>query len=146
VTGVDVSPRQVALARQHVPEGEFVVGDATLVDFPGASFDAVVALFSFTHVSRVRHPALLADIARWLVPGGFLLACFGTVDVESWVEQDFLGLGGTSWTSSFDAPTNRRLLADAGFALDVAEVVETDETWGTERWFWVLAHTPGELA
>jgi ubiquinone/menaquinone biosynthesis C-methylase UbiE len=141
VTGIDVSPRQIELARTHVPTGEFLVVDATEAEFAAASFDAVVAYFSLTHIPRAAHAELLARVARWLVPGGWLLACLGTSDVDGWIEENFLGLGHTNWTNSFDVATNERLLMTAGFELDVADVVTTHESWGTEAWLWVLART-----
>ena len=42
VTGVDISQTQINLARQKVPDGHFIHGDAGSVDFPSASFDAVI--------------------------------------------------------------------------------------------------------
>src|SRR6185295_3397249 len=50
VVGVDVSARQVQLARNNVPEAVFLQADMTSVQFAPASFDAVAALYSITHV------------------------------------------------------------------------------------------------
>jgi SAM-dependent methyltransferase len=141
VTGIDISPRQIELARAQVPDATFVVANACDLDFAPATFDAVVAFFSITHIPRAAHADLFARLARWLVPGGWLLACLGVEDSDGWVEEDFLGFGHRNWTNSFDAATNERLLTDAGFRLVVAEVVVTEEPWGTEQWQWVLAQT-----
>ena len=74
VTGIDQSPEFIAAAeRLAATDGvgdrvEFVVGDAHELDFPTASFDAVVA---HTLVSHVRDPlAVLAEAARVVRPGG----------------------------------------------------------------------------
>ena len=40
VTGVDCSPRSIALAQRNVPGGTFVQADMSSLDFPAASFDA----------------------------------------------------------------------------------------------------------
>jgi SAM-dependent methyltransferase len=139
LTGIDLSPRQIELARTNVPSGTFFVADATEVEFAPSSFDAVTALFCLTHMPRERHAALLARIGGWLRPDGLLLACMSTADQPGWLEEDFLGLGGTSWTNGFDTETNRTLLVDAGFTLVEARVEEVDEPSGHEAWFWVLA-------
>lgn len=43
VTGVDISARQIELARQNVPQARFIQADITQLDFPPARFDAIVA-------------------------------------------------------------------------------------------------------
>src|SRR5438067_2518235 len=59
VTGVDISERQVALARTNVPDATFLRADMTVLDFAPASFDAVCAFYAITHVPRAEHAALL---------------------------------------------------------------------------------------
>jgi SAM-dependent methyltransferase len=139
LTGLDVSPRQIELARANVPTGVFMVADAAEVELEPSTFDAVTALFSLTHVPRDQHAAVFTRIHSWLRPGGWFLTCLSTSDQPGWLEEDFLGFGGTSWTNGFDIDTNRALLEAAGFTLDKAEVVEVDEPTGREAWFWVLA-------
>lgn len=138
VVGVDISPRQIELARRNVPDATFVACD--LIDFtaePG-SFDAVMALYSLTHVPRDRYPTLFARLAEWLRPDGRLLASMGTSDSAGWNEENFLGFGHRSWTNGCDPPTTRRLLTAAGFDLERAEIVEAATPFGAERWFWVI--------
>src|SRR3954467_1231439 len=43
VTGVDISARQIELARQNVPGATFIQADMADLHFPEASFAAVVA-------------------------------------------------------------------------------------------------------
>ena len=43
VTGVDISARQIELARGNVPAARFIHGDVSALDFAPASFDAAVA-------------------------------------------------------------------------------------------------------
>jgi hypothetical protein len=126
VTGVDVSERQLELARAAVPGATFLRADIAEVELPAASFDAVVALYSVAHLPRERHGPLYARIAGWLRPGGLFLAALGVADE----------------VSSFDAATNRRLLEAAGFAVLHDELVEMREGGGGAATFqWVLAQT-----
>src|SRR5260370_27746542 len=41
VTGVDLSARQLTLARQHVPNATFIHAEMTPLDFPPGTFDAL---------------------------------------------------------------------------------------------------------
>ncbi|HET7271723.1 MAG TPA: class I SAM-dependent methyltransferase, partial [Rubrobacter sp.] len=61
VTGVDVSARQLELARSNVPTATFIKADMIELSFAPETFDAVVAFHSIIHVPRTDHPALLAS-------------------------------------------------------------------------------------
>jgi 2-polyprenyl-3-methyl-5-hydroxy-6-metoxy-1,4-benzoquinol methylase len=92
VTGVDVSAKQLELARTYVPDGTFLKADMTELVFGPESFDAVVAFHSIIHVPRTEHPALLESIHRWLEPGGALLATMTVTNYEG-REEDWEGWG-----------------------------------------------------
>jgi 2-polyprenyl-3-methyl-5-hydroxy-6-metoxy-1,4-benzoquinol methylase len=70
VTGVDLSPRAVELARERVAgtSARIEVADAYELPFADDSFDVVSALETPHHVADV--DALLAECARVLRPGG----------------------------------------------------------------------------
>jgi SAM-dependent methyltransferase len=134
VTGVDLSARQLALARENAPGATFLKADMGQIDFPPGSFAAVVSLYAIIHLPREEHPALLARVARWLKPGGGFLA---TWPIGAWEgeERDWNGWGAAMWWSHYGAETNLALLRDAGFALEWSET----RTEGDETWLWVLA-------
>jgi ubiquinone/menaquinone biosynthesis C-methylase UbiE len=64
VTGVDISTRQIELARRNEPNARFISADICSLDFPPESFNAAVGSYSFIHVPRSEHEALLRKIAR----------------------------------------------------------------------------------
>jgi cyclopropane fatty-acyl-phospholipid synthase-like methyltransferase len=138
VTGVEISAEQIARARENVPGAEFVQADFTTLDFPPGSFEAVAAVYSFNHVPRDLLAPLLGRIHEWLVPGGLLLASFGTSDTEAWVGE---WLGTTMFFSSFPRETTSRLLDDAGFERLIDELgpMEEPEPDGPVAFHWVLA-------
>jgi SAM-dependent methyltransferase len=137
VTGVDISTLQIALAREHVPEALFIQADMTALDFPPASFDAVVGFYTLTHVPREEHATLLGRIASWLRPGGLLFATMGAGDEPGGVEPDWLGA--PMFWSHFDAETNRELVRQAGLTLLDAQVVAEDEDGQPVQFLWVIA-------
>lgn len=143
VLGVDISAAQLALAAQRVPNAAFRKADMISLELPDTSFDAVTAFYSFNHVPRDQQLPLLAKIARWLRPGGLLLASFGqggsADDVEPW-------LGVPMFFASHDPATNTRHLTEAGFTPIVDELVSKEMGMGREAWQWVLARGAGEGA
>jgi ubiquinone/menaquinone biosynthesis C-methylase UbiE len=72
VTGVDLTPRHVELARAHVAamqlEAEIVQGDAEALPFADASFDHISSNGVLHHTPDM--PTALREIRRVLCPGG----------------------------------------------------------------------------
>lgn len=135
VVGVDISPEQLALARQAVPQATFVEADFTTLELEAASFDGVCALYSITHVPREEHAGLFARIAAWLRPGGLFLASLSSRGSEDWTGE---WLGVEMFFSGHDAETNRRLLREAGFELVHDEAATIEEPEGPAEFLWVL--------
>ena len=138
VTGVDLSERQLALARRLVPGATFVRADMSALDFGPETFGAVVAFHSIIHVPRAEQPALLADIHRWLEPGGSFLATMTVTDFEG-EEDDWEGWGAAMRWSHYDRETNVEMLRRSGFEISYAEPRTGKGTGDAEEtWLWVL--------
>jgi cyclopropane fatty-acyl-phospholipid synthase-like methyltransferase len=139
VTGVDVSGRQLDLARELVPAATLLKSDMTDADFGPDAFDAVVAFHSIIHVPREEHPELLSRIQHWLRPGGLFLATLTVTDFDG-EDADWEGWGAPMRWSHYDAGTNRQMLREAGFELLYAEPRTGGGTGGAqETWLWILA-------
>ncbi len=75
VTGIDVSPRMIALARAAYPELDVRVDScATLTTIADASIDALVANYVLMDVPDL--PATMAAFSRVLRPGGIAVVVF----------------------------------------------------------------------
>lgn len=120
VTGVDISAEQIRRARENVRHAEFFHSDIMALDFPAASFDAVVALYAIFHIPRGEHDRLFRNIRRWLKPGGYLLATLSGEPEEAYTERDFFGA--PMYWSNYGMSEYRAMLAEAGF-----EIVSADE-------------------
>ncbi|MET7672733.1 class I SAM-dependent methyltransferase [Micromonospora luteifusca] len=133
VTGVDISDVQIERARRLVPTATFVRADATRLDLPPASFDAVVCLYAFIHMPLADQPPLITSIARWLRPGGWLLA---TVGHSAWTgtEDDWLGGGAAMWWSHADASTYRSWLQQAGLTIAAEDFIPEGTSGHTLFW------------
>lgn len=140
VTGVDLSARQIELARANVPTATFVQADMTTLELPAGSLDGVVAFYSLTHVPRADLPALLARIHGWLRPGGVLVATMGAQDAPDDVEDDWLGV--PMFFSHHGAKRNRALVRAAGFDIEEAVVQEEPGDRHGALFLWVVARRP----
>ncbi len=140
VTGVDLSTRQLELARANVPEATFRQADMTALDLPAASLDAVVAFYSLTHVPVSELAGLLSAIHGWLRPGGVFVGSMGAYDSPDEVEEDWLGV--PMFFGHPGAKRNRALLRSAGFDVETAIVEEEPEDRHDASFLWVVARKP----
>jgi 2-polyprenyl-3-methyl-5-hydroxy-6-metoxy-1,4-benzoquinol methylase len=140
VTGVDLSARQIELARQYVPEAHFLQADMTTLDLPPESYDGVLSLYAVFHVPREQQPQLFRDIAGWLRPGGLLIATMSTGASASSVEENFMGA--PMYWSTYDAETNVRMVQEAGLEIVRAEIETVVEFGETVRFLWIVARKP----
>ena len=139
VTGVDVSARQLELARSNIREATFLKDDMADVSFAPESFAAVIAFYSIIHVPRTHHQELLRKVYRWLRQGGAFLATMTVTDYEG-RDEDWEGWGAPMVWSHYDADANVAMLREAGFEIRYAEPRTGGGTGGeNETWLWVLA-------
>ncbi|QBD81676.1 class I SAM-dependent methyltransferase [Ktedonosporobacter rubrisoli] len=140
VTGVDISPHEIELARHNVPEATFIHADIGALKLASASFDAVVAFYSLFCIPRDEHAQILQNIASWLRPGGYLFAAMGSQALEAHIEPEWLGV--PMYWSCFESATNQRLVADAGLQV-LQATEETDMEDGVPITFlWIVAQKP----
>lgn len=72
VTGVDISPGMIELAKSRYPKVKFVVGDVEALPFPDASLDGVLMSGLLHHLPD---PSLcIREVFRVLKPGGVFTA------------------------------------------------------------------------
>ena len=136
LTAVDLSPEQLRRGNARVPGAEFVHADLMEIELEPTSVDAVAAFYILSHVPRELLPGLFARVHLWLVPGGLFLTTLGAGDLPGWTGE---WLGQPTYFAGFAPEENRRLLGDAGFALDRDELVTIREPEGEATFRWVLA-------
>jgi SAM-dependent methyltransferase len=114
VTGLDLSIRQLQLARSQGGLLSVVEGDLAAVPFATATFAGVVSYYTIFHLPRSEHGGVFAELRRVLRIGGYALLCLGNRDVPEDRDPDSW-LGQPMYWSQYDATTNLRLLEASGF-------------------------------
>jgi SAM-dependent methyltransferase len=82
VLGVDLSEKMIEVARRRNPALRFQVGSMTALPVPDGAWAGAVCAYSIIHVPADRRPTAYAELARAIVPGGWLLASFHVSDPE----------------------------------------------------------------
>jgi ubiquinone/menaquinone biosynthesis C-methylase UbiE len=141
ITGVDLSPGMLAMARERCPTVHFEVGSMLALDAPAGSFGGVVAFYSTIHVPDADLPTALAEFHRVLAPGGHLLLAFQIGD-EPLHMTSALGHDITLDFHRRRPEHMATLLAEAGVPVEVSIVRVAEETERTPHAF-LLARKPG---
>lgn len=133
VTGVDLSEVQIGRARARVPAATFIQADATTLDLPASSFDAVLSFYALIHIPLDEQEPLLRRIAEWLRPGGLFVA---TIGATAWTgsEQNWLGGDVPMWWSHADASTTRTWVEQAGLVVEREEFIPEGPGGHTLLW------------
>ncbi|PSL38421.1 methyltransferase family protein [Labedella gwakjiensis] len=76
VSGVDLSPGMVAIARRTYPDVDFAVGSLGALETGDASSGGVLAWYSIIHTETDGLAAVFEEFARVVVPGGWVLLAF----------------------------------------------------------------------
>lgn len=122
VIGIDVAPKQVDLAKELVPGGSFEVRNMLELKAGEYRVDGLVSFYAVFHTPRDRHAELLRRFASFVHPGGALLITMGAQEWEG-TETDWHGV--EMFWSHFGAETNQRLVGEAGFEIQSAEIAES---------------------
>jgi cyclopropane fatty-acyl-phospholipid synthase-like methyltransferase len=133
VTGIDLSQKQISLARRNAPEASFDCADMVTYRAAPESLDAVVAVFSLGHVPANQHGPLFRRIADWLQPGGLFFASLCESDNPGAVEAGWLGVD--MFFSHPDLATSRQLIAGVGLReLECVHIVEPEDNDTVFSW------------
>ena len=124
VTGVDFAEAQIKLARNLIPNAQFICKDMIELDFPDNSFDAICSYYAIIHIPREEHKKLLLNFYRMLKPSGLVLLCMGAGDLQDDIEENYLGA--EMYWSHYDADTNIKMLIECGFSIIWAKLIKDE--------------------
>ncbi len=139
VTGIDFSEEMVALAKERVPGGRFLVRD---IHYPlelAGSFDGVFAQAVLLHIPKREVANVLKNIIAPLKQGGYFYAAVkeirpGGKEEEVMKEHDY-GYEYARFFSYFTPEELKRYITDRGFK----PVYEKVSTSGKTNWIQVIA-------
>ncbi|MFD6352728.1 class I SAM-dependent DNA methyltransferase [Nocardia tengchongensis] len=87
MSGVDLSPEMIRIAREQYPDLPFEVGLMEQLRYADGELAGLVAWYSIIHTPPQRVPAVLNEFARVLRPGGHALFGFQAADESTGVQE-----------------------------------------------------------
>ncbi len=139
VIGVDISEKQIELAKQNVPNAKFICKDMTKLTFSDEVFDGILSYYAIIHVPREEHYDLMSDFYRMLKFSGVVLLTFHINDDPESYENNLLGEGVMMYWSGFDKKTNLNLLQKIGFKIIWFKLIKEPLKWGDSSHLFVFA-------
>ena len=122
INAINISERQLARGREIVPGARFQMMDATQLEFPDASFDAVVCVEAAFHFNT--RERFLREACRVLKPGGYLV--LSDILVDDSAEREHARRVPDNYVPDLDV--YRRLFEEAGLVIDHLEDA-TEACW-----------------
>lgn len=123
VTGIDVAPAMLAIARARHLGADWVLGDMRNVALPEGQ-GAIIGWDSVFHLTGAEQRALIPRLVAALAPAGHLLVTVGSSDSEAVGQVD----GAPVYHASLSPDAYERLCRDAG--CDAATVTVRDDRVG----------------
>lgn len=117
VTGIDIAPRMIEIAKSRFPHHDWRIGDIRKPYIEG-TYHAVLAFDSFFHLDRDAQRGMFDTFARHAAPGAPLLFNTGGADGETSGEMN----GHSFHYASLSPEEYKSLLEKAGFSIIVHSV------------------------
>ncbi len=135
VTGIDISEKQIKLARRNEPRARYAVKDISNLQKEEYQADAIVSFYTILHIPRETHEELFEKINSFLPEGGLVLVTMGSSEWEG--IGDFYGV--EMYFSHYGPEKNREILERTGFKVILDEI----DTSGGEKHQVILARKTG---
>lgn len=138
VTGIDFSPKMIAIATSLVPQAEFHVMDIEKLNFPNNTFDGAWASASFLHLSKKKILQVFNTIHSFLKPNGIFYLSVKKGMGET-LEQDKRYGNQQKFWSFFEEQEIDTLLKEARFNIMVMECTNPTSTYETHPMIRIFA-------
>jgi len=118
VTGIDISEKQIKLAKRNTRRVRYELKDIANLKKEEYQVDAVVSFYTILHLPRETHYELFDKINSFLPEGGLALVTMGSSEWEG--IEDFYGVD--MYFSHYGPEKNRTIIEKAGFRVLLDEI------------------------
>ncbi|MFX1378642.1 MAG: class I SAM-dependent methyltransferase [Promethearchaeota archaeon] len=130
VTGIDLSQTMLNLARENVPNAQFIKMDMNELEFKENTFNGIISVYTLFHVPKKNHFEIFKRFHKILKPGGILLMNTGILESEG--TSIFFGV--PMFWSNLNPKTTLDLVKSAGFSIISEAILER----GGEYQYWIF--------
>lgn len=113
IIGIDISEKQIDLAKKNLPIGQFSVRDMSDLKEEEFNVDAVVSFYAIFHTPKEEHSIILKKVNSFVKKGGYLLITMGASEWQG--TEDFHGA--QMFWSHYGPEVNLEIVRKAGFEI-----------------------------
>lgn len=139
MSGMDVSPAMLRVARRNNPELGFVTASITQIPIADGSVAAVFCWYVLHHVPDEDLGVVIGELARVVAPGGSLMIGAHVGDSSYLKTDGYGGLPMRVLVARRSPDSYRQLLREAGLTVDATVTLGSDNPESGAVW---LAHKP----
>ncbi len=133
ISGVDLAPEMIAIARRTHPDLTFEVGSMTELTLPEGELGGIVAWYSLFYIPPEHQPDVLARLYRALVPGGHLMLAWQAGKDDVVHTKQLGGYDAELISYRLDPENLIERVENAGFVLH-AKLVREPNAARDEKW------------
>jgi len=137
VNGIDISSKQIELAKRNVPKAFYEVKDMSGLKDEEYCVDGIVSFYSIFHTPREKHQEIFNKFASFMPNGGAILVTMGAGEYEGW-EENFHGV--KMFWSHYGPERNKAIIDKAGFEIILNEI---DNSTSGEKHQIIIAEKKG---
>ncbi|MCK4667066.1 class I SAM-dependent methyltransferase [Candidatus Dependentiae bacterium] len=115
VTGIDISEKQIELAKKNVPGSVYFTADIMEFELQNKFYDAIVSYYTIFHIPKKEHKKLFQKIYNALKPNGFFLCTLTQDEKPSYIKDDFFKT--EMYWSNLGLAEYKQLLNKVGFQI-----------------------------
>lgn len=120
VNGIDISEKQIELARKNVPQAFYEVKDMSALKEYEYCVSGIVSFYAIFHIPREQHASLFKKFASFMPKGGFLMVTMGANGEDAGSVQEFHGE--KMFYSFYPPEKNTEIIKEAGFEIILNEI------------------------
>ena len=115
LTGIDLSPKMIELAKKRVPQATYLNTDIRSLDFQPETFDGILAVYSLCYVPKTNIAKVLKDFHNFLKPNGFFYFAFQEGESRETIHPESLKPGNNLFLNIMSHAEVKNLLKTTGF-------------------------------
>ena len=124
VTGIDITPEFVKMAKRRVPEATFIQMDMREVSLPPSTFDGVWVSFSLLHIHQADVPKVLSNLKKIMKANGKIMIALHRGPKTDWVTANISGINQNCGVQEWIQSDLERIIQENGFEIEYSRPFE----------------------
>ena len=124
VTGIDITPEFIAMAKKRVPTANFVQMDMRAITLPENFFDGIWVSFSLIHIHKSDVPNVLNNFKTVLKPTGKIMIALHRGPKTEWVTANISGINQNCAVQEWVQSDLEKIIQENGLVIESSRAFE----------------------